>query len=246
MLAVLKTAMEHKNGSLVDVFFSAELSQAISPGLTDLVRECLWVNPLRRASIRELLNHPYFRKIRVSHVVGKKWKLRPTLDFLEALDDSVQRNGKSHDHSLSSRNVLDVDGNISAVNIPNILKVPSRLMANNEDRNTRRKYGSGCRTIDRISQIMWMKSKRRMDSFHVATRRGHIADSQQKDIRKRILPKLSYSLIKYQKFRSPLRRLCWQMILGIDEHIARSTYSSYRRKADYYRANKGNLRILRT
>ena len=45
MLAVLKTAMEHKNGSLVDVFFSAELSQAISPGLTDLVRECLWVNP---------------------------------------------------------------------------------------------------------------------------------------------------------------------------------------------------------
>ena len=94
MLAVLKTAMEHKNGSLVDVFFSAELSQAISPGLTDLVRECLWVNPLRRASIRELLNHPYFRKIRVSHVIGKKWKLQPTLDFLEALDDSVQRNGK--------------------------------------------------------------------------------------------------------------------------------------------------------
>ena len=58
-------------------------------------------------------------------MIGKKWKLQPTLDFLEALDDSVQRNGKSHDHSLSSRNVFDVDGNISAVNIPNILKVPS-------------------------------------------------------------------------------------------------------------------------
>ena len=49
------------------------------------------------------------------------------------------------------------------------------------------------------------------DSFHVATRRGHIADSQQKTYENDFLPKLSYSLIKYQ-VPSPLRRLCWQMI----------------------------------
>ena len=134
--------------------------------------------------------------------------------------------------------MLDVDGNISAVNIPNILKVPSRLMANNEDRNTRRKYGSGCRTIDRISQIMWMKSKRE-DGILFTLQQGEDISPihNKKTYENDFLPKLSYSLIKYQ-VPSPLRRLCWQMILGIDEHIARSTYSSYRRKADYYRANK--------
>ena len=115
--------------------------QSISPGLTDLVRECLWVDPIRRASIRELLNHPYFRKVRTSHVIGKKWKKVPTLEFLDSLDDNIRSNNNNNNQS---RNIKDHDNNISSSRIgtrsksnnnsnnknkiPNVLQLPSRLI----------------------------------------------------------------------------------------------------------------------
>ena len=46
-------------------------------------------------------------------------------------------------------------------------------------------------------------------------------------------------MVKYQ-VPVPLRRLCWLMALGVDEHLAECTYSAYRRKADYERSTKAH------
>lgn len=268
LLKILDIAINHKTESLVDIFFSAELFQSISPGLTDLVRECLWVDPIRRASIRELLNHPYFRKVRTSHVIGKKWKKVPTLEFLDSLDDNIRSNNNNNNQS---RNIKDHDNNISSSRIgtrsksnnnsnnknkiPNVLQLPSRLIIHSSsssrssssnsissNRNDYENINKQSRnvSIKRIADLKRIKPKHEDSLLHTLQQGENVSPIHDVEIYKtKFLPKLSYCMVKYQ-VPVPLRRLCWLMALGVDEHLAECTYSAYRRKADYERSTKAH------
>jgi hypothetical protein len=240
MLKVLRAAIENRDASVADALFADDLKRAISPGLADLARECLWVDPIRRASVSELLHHPYFRKMRSNQLFGA-WRKVPVLDFTdeEPASPRVKTAGVAND---CSEDGTPMPSDVELHSTPNVLKLPTSL-----DECT--KMAGSALPFDGFDVLTKEPTQHEavMDKFRKFLDKSteFIATGQIEKWEAKILPELALHFIKYPIPES-FRHQAWMSILQINEKHALWAYTGKQRRANRLRLTKGSSKRVRS